>query len=140
MLILVNCKLQEPTKTHGIMFLENRSDKLKVNKSNKNDILKIFGNPQVVEENNNQTWIYVERVFTKGKYHKFGKHILKENNVLILEFDRYGVLMNKELYDKDKIKNISFSEMETMNTLSQKSFVGKFLQSVKQKMYGSKEN
>ena len=32
---LISCKLQEPLKTHGIIFLENRSQKLVVNQSNK---------------------------------------------------------------------------------------------------------
>ncbi len=137
-IILVSCQLQEPTKSHGIMFLENRAAKLEINKSNKNDIIKIIGNPQIVEEND-FTWIYIERILTKGKYHKLGKHVLKSNNILVLEFNKYGVLKKKELYDKDKIKKIKFSEKETQNTVSKKSFVGKFLQSVRQKMYGSRE-
>ena len=120
------------------MFLENRAAKLEINKSNKNDIIKIIGNPQIVEEND-FTWIYIERILTKGKYHKLGKHVLKSNNILVLEFNKYGVLKKKELYDKDKIKKVKFSEKETQNTVSKKSFVGKFLQSVRQKMYGSRE-
>lgn len=136
--ILVSCKLQEPLKPHGIIFLENRANKLKINESNKNDIIKLMGQPQIVEEKNNLTWIYIERILSKGKYHKLGKHVLKENNILILEFDRYGILKKKELFDKDKIQKIKFSEKKTDNELTRKSFVEKFLQSVKQKMYGSK--
>ena len=137
-IILVSCKLQEPLKPHGIIFLENRANKLKINESNKNDIIKLMGQPQIVEEKNNLTWIYIERILSKGKYHKLGKHVLKENNILILEFDRYGILKKKELFDKDKIQKIEFSEKKTDNELTKKSFVEKFLQSVKQKMYGSK--
>jgi len=137
-IILVSCKLQEPLKPHGIIFLENRANKLKINESNKNDIIKLMGQPQIVEEKNNLTWIYIERILSKGKYHKLGKHVLKENNILILEFDRYGILKKKELFDKDKIQKIKFSEKKTDNELTKKSFVEKFLQSVKQKMYGSK--
>ena len=37
----------------------------------------------------------LERVLTKGEYHKLGKNILKSNNVLILEFDKYGILKKK---------------------------------------------
>ena len=121
------------------MFLENRANKLTINQSNKNDIVKIMGYPQIVEEEQDQTWIYIERILSKGKYHKLGQHVLKTNNVLILEFDKYGVLTNKQIYNKEKIKNIKFSENETENTLSQKSFAGKFLQSIKQKMYGSRK-
>ena len=136
LLILVNCKLQEPIKPHGIIFLDNRANKLITNKSNKNDVVKILGNPQIVEDKNELTWIYIERILTKGKYHKLGKHVLKENNILVLEFDKYGVLISKILYDKEKIKKIDFSKKETEHSLTSKSFVQKFLQSIKQKMYG----
>ena len=27
----------------------------------------------------------LERIFNKGKYHKLGKHVLKANNVLVLD-------------------------------------------------------
>ena len=138
--ILVGCKLQEPLKSHGIVFLENRANKLSINTANKNDVIKIMGNPQIIEENNDSTWIYIERTLTKGKYHKLGKHVLKENNVLILEFDKFGILKKKELFDKEKIKKIKFSKKITENNLTKKSFVEKFLQSIKQKMYGNKKN
>ena len=136
LLILVNCKLQEPIKPHGIIFLENRANKLITNKSNKNDVIKVLGSPQIIEDENKLTWIYIERILTKGKYHKLGRHVLKENNILVLEFDKYGILANKIFYDKEEIKKINFSKKETENNLTGKSFVQKFLQSVRQKMYG----
>ena len=139
LIILVNCQLKEPLKTHGINFLENRAEKLTVNTSNKNDIISVMGKPHITEAGNNDTWIYLERVLTKGSYHKFGKIVLKENNVLILDFDKYGVLKNKKILKKDEINKIVFSKKITENDLSQKSFVEKFLKSVQQKMYGSRK-
>ena len=133
--ILSGCKLQEPLKTHGIIFLENRANKLTVNKSNKNDVINIFGQPQIKESDKIETWIYLERILTKGKYHKLGKHVLKQNNILILDFNKYGILQNKKLLDKNDINQIKFSKRKTDNELSQKSFVTSFLESVRQKMY-----
>ena len=69
-LILLNCQLQQPLKTHGIIYLENRAKKLELNTSNKNDVIKVLGQPQVKDEENGDTWIYFERILTKGKYHK----------------------------------------------------------------------
>ena len=40
-IILSGCQFQEPNKLHGIVFLENRAKKLIINKSNKNDIIKL---------------------------------------------------------------------------------------------------
>ena len=137
-IILNGCKLQEPSKNHGILFLENRSNKLIVEKSNKNDVLKVIGQPHSKSINNDDIWFYIERTLTKGKYHKLGKHVLKTNNVLVLKFNKYGVLQVKELLTKDDIKKVSFSKETTKNELTKKSFVEKFLSSVKQKMYGNR--
>ena len=136
-IILISCKLQEPLKTHGIVFLENRSQKLVLNQSNKNDVIRIMGRPHIKEDEINQSWIYLERILTKGKYHKLGRHILKENNVLVLNFDKYGVLKNKQFLKKEDLKKLEFSQKITENELTQKSFVQKFLQSIKQKMYSN---
>ena len=138
-IILISCKLQEPLKTHGIIFLENRSQKLVLNKSNKNDVIRIMGRPHIKEDEINQSWIYLERILSKGKYHKLGRHILKENNVLVLNFDKYGVLKNKEFLKKEDLKKLEFSQKITENELTQKSFVQKFLQSIKQKMYSNQK-
>ena len=49
LVILVNCQLQEPLKTHGIIYLENRSQKLTIKKSNKNDVISVMGKPHILE-------------------------------------------------------------------------------------------
>ena len=136
--ILLSCQLQDPDKNHGILFLDNRSDKLTLNKTNKNDVLKILGQPHAKTFNEDDTWIYIERTLSKGKYHKLGRHKLKANNTLILNFDKYGVLKSKDFYDKNSINKIKFSKKTTTNDLKKKSFVQDFLQSVKKKMYGKK--
>ena len=131
--------MQEPTKNHGIVFLENRSNKLIINKSNKNDVVKIIGQPHSKSINNDDIWIYVERTLSKGKYHKLGQHILKKNDTLVLKFDKFGILESKKIYNKNNTNKIQFSKKETKNELSKKSFVESFLSSVKQKMYGNKK-
>ena len=138
LLILANCQLQDSKNTHGIIFLENRAKKLIINKSNKNDVIKIVGNPQIKDEMDDNNWIYLERVLSKGKYHELGRHNLKKNNVLMLKFDKYGILKDKEFYKKEDINKIKFSENETKNDRTKKSFVQNFLQSIKQKMYSNR--
>ena len=137
-IILYGCQLQEPAKNHGILFLDNRSEKLIINKSNKNDVVKLLGQPHTKTFDEDDIWIYIERTLSKGKYHKLGRHTLKTNNTLILYFDKYGVLKSKDFYDKEDINNIQFSKKTTENDLSKRSFVETFLQSVKKKMYGNR--
>ena len=75
---------------------------------------------------------------TKGKYHELGRHKLSENNVLILNFDKYGILNFKEILNKEQINKIKFSENTTESDLTKESFVQSILQSVKQKMYSNR--
>jgi len=138
-IILAACQLQEPTKNHGIVFLENRSNKLIINNSNKNDVIKIIGQPHSKSISDDDIWIYLERTLTKGKYHKLGQHVLKKNNTLVLKFDEFGILKSKKIYDKNNTNKIAFSKKETKNELSKRSFVESFLSSVKQKMYGNRK-
>tara|TARA_B100000941_G_C28455180_1_gene527426 strand:- start:526 stop:990 length:465 start_codon:yes stop_codon:yes gene_type:complete len=137
-IILIGCQLQEPSKNHGIIFLKNRSDKLIVNNSNKNDVLKVIGQPHSKSIDDDEIWLYFERTLTKGQYHKLGQNILKTNNVLVLKFNKYGILEQKKFFNKENKKDLKFTENITENDLSRKSFVQTFLQSIKQKMYGNK--
>ena len=134
-IILNGCQLQDPNKNHGILFLENRADKLILNKTNKNDVIKILGNPHSKSIDNNNRWLYLERVLTKGEFHKLGQNILLDNNVLVLDFDKFGILSNKKLLTKEDKEDIKFSELKTENRLTKKSFVESFLSSIKSKMY-----
>ena len=139
LLFLLSCQLQQSQKNHGILFLENRSNKLISGKTNKNDVLKIIGQPHSKSIDNEDIWIFIERSLSKGKYHKLGKNVLKNNNILVLAFDKYGVLTTKDFYNKNDLKKIAFSEGKTESQLSKKSFVESFLSSIKEKMYGNRK-
>ena len=137
--ILSNCQLKEPIKGHGINFLENRSKNITLNKSNKNDVITILGNPHTTSIGDDDLWFYFDRKISSGSIIKFGERDLLENNVLVLNFDKYGILTQKEFFSKEDMKKIKYSEMRTENPVTQKSFVSSFLQSVRQKMYGKRK-
>jgi outer membrane protein assembly factor BamE (lipoprotein component of BamABCDE complex) len=137
-IILVNCQLKKTQKNHGIVFLENRYEKLIINKSNTNDAIRILGNPHTKSIKNDSDWIYIERVLVKGRFHKLGSNVVSENNVAVLSFDKFGILKDKNFFDKEKIANLKFSNEKTSNDLSQSSFVTEFLQSIRSKMYGNR--
>ena len=139
LIFLNNCQLKEANKPHGINFLENREKTLLVGKTNQNDVINLIGQPHSKSISSNSGWIYFERSITRGKLIKLGRNVLKENNVLELKFDKYGILVSKKVYNKDDMNKITYLDKETKNDVSQKSFVGKFLSSVKQKMYGNKK-
>ena len=137
--LLNNCQLQEPNKAHGINFLENREKTLTVGKTNQNDVIRLIGNPHSTSISNKNTWVFFERTIIRGKLIKLGQNVLKENNVLELKFDKFGILTSKKILSKEKMNTIKYSKIETRNDRTQQSFIGKFLSSVKQKMYGKRK-
>jgi len=137
--VLNNCQLKEANKPHGINFLDNREKVLIVGKTNKNDVIKLTGNPHSTSIASENTWIYFERTITRGKLIKLGQNVLKENNVLELRFNKYGILNSKKIYNKKNMNEVKYSKKQTENNITEKSFVTKFLSSIKQKMYGKRQ-
>ena len=128
------CQQKEVTKTHGIAYLEKREKLIIVNKSNKNDAISVLGHPATKGMTDDNLWIYIERTKTRGKILKLGRNYLKKNNVLVLEFDKYGILSKKEFYDKENMKKLTFSKTVTENDIRKENFIYSFLSSIRQKM------
>ena len=132
--VAFGCDRQQVIKTHGISYLEKREKLIVVKKSNKNDTIKVLGQPASKGMTNDNLWIYIERTKTRGKFITLGKSELKKNNVLVLEFDKYGILNNKKFYDKNDLKKVEFAEAVTENDIRRENFVYSFLSSIRQKM------
>ena len=133
-LIVTNCSFKPVVKHHGVPFLEKKQSSLIVNKTNKNDIMKILGNPSTKSKFDNDVWIYIERKQTQSKLKNFGKMKIYENNILVLDIDNYGVLKKKEFYNKDDMKNIKIVKSVTNAEFERNSFVYNFMSSMRQKI------
>ena len=134
LLFITACQQNEVLKTHGIAYLEKREKLILVNKSNKNDTVNILGQPSTKGMTNDNLWIYIERTTGRGKLLKLGRDYLKKNNVLVLEFDKYGILTKKEFYNKEKMNEVKFAKDVTENQILEENFIYNFLSSVRQKM------
>ena len=133
------CQRNEVIKTHGVAYLEKREKLIIVNKSNKNDAIDILGHPATKGMTDDNLWIYIERTKTRGKILKLGRSYLKKNNVLILEFNKYGILTKKEFFDKENMKKVNFAKAITKNDVKKENFVYGFLSSIRQKMEAKKK-
>ena len=133
------CQRQEVIKTHGVAYLDKREKLIIVNKSNKNDAITVLGHPATKGMTDDNLWIYIERTKTRGKILKLGRSYLKKNNVLILEFNKYGILTKKEFFDKENMKKINFAKAITKNDVKKENFVYGFLSSIRQKMEAKKK-
>ena len=129
-----NCTLNKEIKNHGVNLLEKKQENLVLKKTNKNDIIKILGPPSTKSSFDNDVWIYIERKTTTNHLFKLAREKIIVNNVLVLEIDNFGLLVNKEFYNKDKMNDLIFSEDYTKSMISNKSFVYDFLSSMRQKL------
>ena len=132
--LITNCGFKKRVDHHGVHLLKKKSDMIIVAETNKNDIIKLLGPPSVTSTFNNDLYFYIERKTTTGKLIKLGKKKYLENNVLVLEIDNRGVLLKKEFYDLNKMKNIKIVSNETSVDYKKQSFIYEFLSSMRQKI------
>ena len=139
LLFITACQRNELVKTHGIAYLEKREKLIIVNKSNKNDTINVLGQPSTKGMTDENLWIYIERTNSRGKLLKLGKDYTKKNNVLVLEFNQYGILTKKEFYNKEMMNKVSFAKDVTENEILKENFIYSFLSSVRQKMLSKRK-
>ena len=133
-LIVSNCTFKDAVKHHGVPFLEKKQSSLVVNKTNKNDIIEILGNPSTKSKFDNDIWIYIERKQKQSKLTNLGKMTIYKNDVLVLEIDSYGILKKKEFFNKDDMENIKIVKATTEAGFKRNSFVYNFMSSMRQKI------
>ena len=133
-LFITNCTLNKVIKHHGVHFLDKKNEKLIIGKTNKNDIIELFGTPSTKGAFNQELWIYMEIQTSSSKLSKLGKKELLKNNILLLDIDSRGVLSKKVFLNKEDMNNIKFSKDTTQMSYSKNSFIYEFLYSVRQKI------
>ena len=133
-MLISNCSLKKVVKHHGVPSLEKKQANLIINKSNKNDIINILGNPSTSSKFDNDVWIYIERKQTQSELKNLGKMKIYKNIVLVLELNNYGVLKKKKLYNQNDMKDIKISKDTTGKKFRKNSFIYDFVSSLRQKI------
>ena len=134
LIFLSSCSLDKVVQHHGVHNLEKKQAKLKINYTNKNDIIKLIGPPSTKSSFDNDIYIYLERKTSSSRLTKLGKKRLIKNDVLVLEIDNTGILLSKKFYNKDDMNEIKFDENITGVNYSKRSFIYNFLSSIRQKI------
>ena len=129
-IFLSSCKLNKVVNHHGIHNLEAKSKKLLINQTNINQIRNLLGPPSSRSYFDDDVLIYLERKTSNSKLLKLGKKKLITNNVLLLEVDNRGMLINKEFLNKDDLNKLLFTKKTTKTIVDQESFVSRALSGV----------
>ena len=133
-MIVSNCSMKKVVNHHGVPSLEKKQNNLQINKTNKNDIIKILGNPSTISKFDNDVWIYIESKQTQSELKNFGQMNIYKNNVLVLEIDDYGLLKKKDFYNQNDMNNIIVAKDTTGKKFKKNSFLYDFFSSMRQKM------
>ena len=134
LIFILSCTTNKVVKHHGVHFLDKKHKKLEINSTNKNDIIKLLGEPSTKSTFDNDVWIYIERKISTGSIFKLGKEKLITNNVLVVEIDDLGLLTDIKFYDKNTMNDIKFVSSSTNSVYKKRSFVYDFLSSMRQKI------
>jgi len=129
-IFLTSCKLNKVVNHHGIHNLEAKSQELLINQTNINQIKSLLGPPSSTSYFNEDILIYIERKTSNSKLLKLGKKKLIANNVLLLEVNNRGILINKEFLDQDDLNKLKFTNKTTKTIADQESFVSRALSGV----------
>ena len=133
-LTVSNCSIKKVVKYHGVPFLKKKQELLKINESNKNDILNILGSPSTRSKFDNDLWIYIEQNQSQSQLKNLGKMNISKNNILVLELNNYGILKKKQFLNQKDMKKLAPVEETTETGFTKNSFIYDFLSSMRQKI------
>ena len=133
-IIIINCSGNKVSNYHGTKGLEKKYEILKLNKTNKNDLLKIIGPPSTISDFDENKWIYVERLKSNQSLLKLGAQKIVKNNILIVELNNVGILQDKTFLNLDNMNDIKYIKSTTGKNFQNKNFMYSLLGSLREKI------
>ena len=134
-LLFTSCTLNEIDKIHGTTNLKVKLELITFNKTNKNDVVKIFG-PAVLNKFIDNKWIYFEVRESKNRY---GKRKIYKNDYLEIFFNKHGTVDKTDFYDLKSMNKVSFSKNETVTLSKSDTFSENLLSSTRKRMENAKK-
>ena len=132
-LFTLNCTINKVSNLHGYRSIEDKYEKIILTKSNKNDLRKIIGPPSSISKFDD-IWFYIERKKTNQSLYKLGKKKISSNNVLIVEFNKLGLVENKSLLNLNDMNDLRIAEKKTEKKFSQDNYVYNLLSTLREKI------
>ncbi len=132
-LFTLNCSINKVSNTHGFRLIENKYNKVILNKSNKNDVRKLIGPPSSISKFQD-IWFYIEREKTNQSIFKIGKKKISSNNIILIEFNKLGIVSNKKLLNLNDLNDIDIEEAKTRKKFSQDNRLYNILSTLREKI------
>ena len=133
-LFVSNCSTKKLENNHGLVNLDKKKDEIIIGKTNKNDVLNLFGPASTVSTFDGDIWIYIESKKINRSIFKLGSQKLDKNNTLILEFNERSLVKNIEFIDINKMNDINIANKKTEKAYSNNSKLYSILTSLREKI------
>ena len=132
--IITSCSTNKVVNNHGTLSLEKKLDKISLNISNINDVITVLGPPSTKSTFDDNIWMYIERKKANQSIFMLGKKKVIKNNVLLVQFNNQGMLINKEFYNINDLKKINFDKDITEKAYDKKTFISNIFSSFREKI------
>tara|TARA_B100001250_G_scaffold128310_1_gene109193 strand:- start:316 stop:774 length:459 start_codon:yes stop_codon:yes gene_type:complete len=139
-LFTLNCSTNKVSKNHGFKSLEQKFEKITVNQTNKNDIITLIGPPSTKSDFDENKWFYIERRKTNQSLIKLGIKKIEKNNILIVEFNKRGLLKDKKLFDLNKMNDVKYVKAITTKEFKQNNLMYTIFSSLREKINAPARN
>ena len=133
--LLVSCTLNKIDKVHGVSNLNSKLKLIKINRSNKNDIVKILG-PVLVKDKDENRWTYFEIREAKTKY---GKRNIYLNDYVEIYFNKYNVVNKIDIYNLNNMNQYKFVKNKTKTLGVKDTFSKNLLNSTRKRMENARK-
>ena len=139
-IITNSCSANKVSKNHGFISLESKFEKIEINKTNKNDLVKVIGHPSSISEFDKNTWFYIERKKTNQSLFKLGIKKISKNNILIVKFNNKGLVKNKKLIDLNNMNDVKYVKKTTQKEFEQDNTIYNIFSSMREKINAPARN
>ncbi len=132
-LFIINCSTNKVSNNHGFISLQAKFEKITINKTNKNDILKIIGPPSSISNFDKNKWFYIQTKKENQSLFKLGIKKIEKNNILIVKFNNKGILERKKILNLNDMNDIKYSKDITEKEFKQNNTLYKIFSSLREK-------
>ncbi len=139
-IFIINCSGNKVSNYHGIKKLDLKYEKIEVNRTNKNDLIRLIGPPSTISDFDKNKWLYIERLKTNQSLIKLGSQKIRRNNILIVELDNAGIIKNKKLININDMNDIDYLKETTEKDFKNNNFIYGVLTSLREKVNAPAKN
>ena len=140
LLFIIGCSSNKLSNNHGLISLQAKYDKITINKTNKNDILKIIGPPSSISNFDQNRWFYIETKKTNQSLFKLGIQKIEKNNILVVKFNNKGILNEKKILDLSDMNDVKYVKKVTSKEYEKNNTLYKIFSSIREKANAPSRN